>query len=372
MPLFRLARLRALMVLLATPLALPTAAQENPPTIQAPGVLRDFAVRALDNYIRPHAAVLRANTAGLEASIAELCLGPSIERLSLAAEDFDAVVLSWASVMAFQIEPLSNGARRERFFFWPDPRGITLRQVQEILAARDATATDAAALPGKSAAVQGIGALEYLLFGTGWETLLDGSDEGRFRCGYALAIGSNLRAIAGEIVSDLAPDSPFAMALRVPGPDNALFPTEADAAADLALSLVTAIEFADDRILVTALGTADAPGTPQATPLWRSQLTLRFAAALLRSAADFVEAADTAAAIPAEQSWLPGQIRAETDRATAAIPDAPIEAAMTDADLRQRVTLARVILDNIKTMLQVTLPTALGVTLGFNALDGDG
>ncbi|MCC7021961.1 MAG: hypothetical protein IT338_03995, partial [Thermomicrobiales bacterium] len=241
-----------------------------------------------------------------------------------------------------------------------------------IVAARDPTAADPVSLAGKSAAIQGLGALEYLLFGSGSEALLASGEESRFRCAYAVAIGGNLVAIADALATDVAPGSPFATAMASPGPANALFPAEADAAADLALSIVTAVELVEDRILVAALGTADDIGQPRAAPLWRSGLTLDFAAGLLGSAARLVDAAGTAAAIPANQAWLPDQIRSETERAIAALPAAGIGAAVADPDLRRQTTLARVIVDNLRTLLAVSLPAALGVALGFNALDGDG
>ena len=78
--------------------------------------------------------------------------------------------------------------------FWPDRKGIALRQVQAILAKQDATATDPATLKTKSVAVQGLGALEYVLFGTGAEALA--LPEGDFRCDYGNAITSAVSDVA--------------------------------------------------------------------------------------------------------------------------------------------------------------------------------
>ena len=53
--------------------------------------------------------------------------------------------------------------RLERILFWPDRKSIGLKQVQAALAAKDTSITDAGKLKGKSVAVQGLGALEFLL-----------------------------------------------------------------------------------------------------------------------------------------------------------------------------------------------------------------
>ncbi|MCC6736141.1 MAG: hypothetical protein IT534_08425, partial [Bauldia sp.] len=160
----------ALLLGLAT--TVPAAAQEGTPTPQAAGVLRDYAVRALDDFIRPAIAGVAEAAATLDETLAAFCAAPAPDLRPAADEAFAAVVTAWAAVIALQIEPLAVDSRRERFFFWPDPRGITLRQVQAIVAARDPTAADPVSLAGKSAAIQGLGALEYLLFGSGSEALL--------------------------------------------------------------------------------------------------------------------------------------------------------------------------------------------------------
>ena len=81
--------------------------------------------------------------------------------------------------------------------FWPDRKGIGLKQVQAALADKDATAADPATLAGKSVAMQGLGALEFVLFGTGAETLAATGDA--YRCAYGAAIAGNLETIAAEL-----------------------------------------------------------------------------------------------------------------------------------------------------------------------------
>jgi predicted lipoprotein len=63
--------------------------------------------------------------------------------------------------------PVTEENRLERILFWPDRKGIGLKQVQAAIAGEDATAADPQTLPGKSVAMQGLGALEFVLFGTG-------------------------------------------------------------------------------------------------------------------------------------------------------------------------------------------------------------
>ncbi len=70
--------------------------------------------------------------------------------------------------------------------FWPDRKGTGLKQVQAALASKDPTAADAAQLAGKSVAMQGLGALEFVLYGTGSEELATAGES--YRCAYGAAI----------------------------------------------------------------------------------------------------------------------------------------------------------------------------------------
>ena len=100
--------------------------------------------------------------------------------------------------------------------FWPDRKGIGLKQVQAALAAKDPTAADAAQLAGKSVAMQGLGALEFVLFGTGAETLAGTGDA--YRCAYGAAIAANLDGIAAELDDCLGSARRLCRGLGATGP----------------------------------------------------------------------------------------------------------------------------------------------------------
>jgi membrane protein implicated in regulation of membrane protease activity len=108
-------------------------------------------------------------------------------------------VAAYGKVDFLRIGPLMEDNRADRLLFWPDRRGIGLKQVQAILAEEDPAATDLAGLQAKSVAVQGLGALEFVLFGTGAESLT--SIEGSFRCAYGQTIAGNIAGMAKEMVA---------------------------------------------------------------------------------------------------------------------------------------------------------------------------
>src|SRR5690606_22737995 len=95
---------------------------------------------------------------------------------------FPAVVTAWSRIELYRFGPLMAQNRSDRILFWPDRKGIALRQVQAILADKDEAALAPETLARKSVAVQGLGALEFVLHGTGSEDLA--TPDGAFRCDY--------------------------------------------------------------------------------------------------------------------------------------------------------------------------------------------
>ena len=151
-----------------------------------------IARAALTEVIRPGYAALTAATGILKDKAAALCAEPSAAALKETKDAFAATVESWSKVEIFRFGPVNKDHRYERLFYWPDPKGIGLRQVKAALAKKDETVTLADTLVGKSVALQGLPALEYLLYGDGAETLTSGDPEVGFRCSFASSVATAL------------------------------------------------------------------------------------------------------------------------------------------------------------------------------------
>ena len=123
----------------------------------------DIIQRAIDGFVRPAYASLHEHAETLTGSVRKLCTKPSQGELDAARAEFSATVDAWSSAEIIGFGPIKENNRLERMLFWPDRKGIGLKQVQAALSAKDPTATDPAQLAGKSVAMQGLGALEFVL-----------------------------------------------------------------------------------------------------------------------------------------------------------------------------------------------------------------
>ena len=153
----------------------------------------------MTKVIRPGYNDLETKSRTLQEKADALCREPSQSALEATKDAFTTAVESWSKVEIFRFGPVNREHRYERLFFWPDPKGIGLRQVQRALSTKDETVTTADAIAAKSVALQGLPALEYLLYGKGADELARGYPEVGFRCLFAASVSANIARIATQV-----------------------------------------------------------------------------------------------------------------------------------------------------------------------------
>ncbi|PLU71098.1 hypothetical protein BMJ22_24340, partial [Sinorhizobium medicae] len=232
-----------------------------------------------------------------------------------------------------RLGPALEQNRFERFLFYPDRKSTGRKQVQAILAKQDESATTAESLKGKSVAVQGLGALELVLYGNGAEILSSGS--GGFRCRYGLAVSQNLRKIAGEFLAEWEKPDGIQAAWKKPGTSNPLFRDNKEAATELLGVLVHSVEMVKEQRLF------DTAGMEELLP------------ADSRSIAGSID-------------FLFKALIAAADRM-----EGPVDAAL--ADERQRATLDFIALNTADLLdrLNRQFGASIGLGAGFSFADGD-
>jgi uncharacterized protein len=268
---------------------LPAMAQESGPTV---GVLDAAKVppvmaRAVDDFIRPGYRRFTEQAGAMEDSMASLCGSPTLERLQTARSTFGDVVEAWSRIEIVRVGPVIEGNRFERILFFPDRKGTGLKQVQAALAKPDPSVTSVETLKGKSVAMQGLGALEFVLFGTGSEILE--TTEGTYRCQYGTAIAANLKRLGAELSAAWdAPDG-VAAAWKTPGPNNPLYRDEAEAAKELLGVLVHAAETIRDQRIEQFYKGDPKKALPRQAIYWRSGNTFRSITANIEGLRDLLD-----------------------------------------------------------------------------------
>ncbi len=336
-----------------------------------PGVM----AKAVDDFIRPGYRDLMEGTESLAEAAHVLCEKPSEETLGDVQMTFDEVVQQWSTIEIVRVGPVLDGNRFERFLFFPDRKSTGLKQVQRILATSDETATSPETLKGKSVATQGLGALEYVLYGTGAEVLPTEKDG--FRCRYGAAIADNLKTIAAELSAEWEKPDGIQKAWKNPGPANPLYRDGKEAATELLGILVHGVEgIRDQRLRPFYAGIIKGEpdkGHPKLAIYWRSGNTMPALSANFMALQTLFNAADMQALLPKEDQSVVSAVnyvlQAIVDDADQI--DLPIDEAIADED--QRALLNR-ILQNTNDVLQrlnLDFGAAIGLTSGFSFADGD-
>lgn len=366
--------LKALATCLVLVLVLVLGACAASPPRKQDDPLSGLGQRLLHDYMQPRTRELRQRTTQLQAALAEYCARPDGARRRSVEEQFGDVVAAWAHVEFLRFGPLVEQNRSDNFFFWPDPRGVVQRQMRTLLSGADASLLQPGQLRQQSAAVQGIPALEYALYADDAGRVIAAQEaEGRYRCAFASTVAQNLARLATEIASAWDGNAPLAVEFARPAPDRAVYRSSREVATEALKAESTALHVARDQKLVPALGDDAAAARGTLLPLHRSGLTTRYLAAGTQALAQFHAAGHFDAALGEDKQWIDAGIRDELQRAQEDFADLKLPAAQALADAEQRDLLvhAGLVLANARTMVDEYLAPELGVNLGFNSLDGD-
>lgn len=331
----------------------------------------DIIQRAIDGFVRLAYADLHQHAETLTKAMHKLCEAPSQGELDAARTEFSATVHAWSSAEIIGFGPIKENNRLERMLFWPDRKSIGLKQVQAALSDKDPAATDPAQLAGKSVAMQGLGALEFVLFGDGADALTGKDDP--YRCAYGAAVAGNIETMAGEVSAAWNKPDGFAALWANPGPQNALYRDGNEAVTELVGVFINELEMVRDVRLKGFLGGKPEADKPKQAIYWRSQNTTNSLAGNLAGIDALFQASKLGDALPPDARWMAESIHIQLVNgvATAKSVPGPIDKALADPALREKLEHFALITSSLSTLIGTRLTAEFGLTAGFSSLDGD-
>ena len=329
----------------------------------------EFNARVIDKYVLPRFERLAEASGELAEDVTRLCDG-SKNAASSVKTDFADTVLAWGAVEFLRFGPMSQIGRPERFEFWPDPRGVTQRQVNALVAKRDVTALDPAQLAKKSAAVQGLSALEVLLYDDK-HPLGGDEEEGRYRCKLALSMAQSIHALAEEILTEWQGDTGWRVRMVEPKPGDARYKSAEEPAGDFARALITGLQMIQDREVVPMINAT--PDKPPRLPFSRAGLSALYIASGIASAQALYETMGLARNVSGDKAWMPRWIGEAFRRLARDAPAAveEISRAKDNPERARDLRMVRFHVEGIRKLVGRELAPAAGLTIGFNELDGD-
>jgi uncharacterized protein len=332
-----------------------------------------LARRALDQHILPGYRQFSAAAEAQNSAVAALCTSAMDSALASARGNFRDALQAWGRIEHIRFGPITEQNRYAGLMFWPDPRGIARRQIERALTNQDKDVSTAETLAEKSVALQGFTALDILLFAAGSEGLA--VPTGAFRCSYARTVANNIARVAQETLQAWSAPDGFAVRWLNPGPDNPAFLSAKETTQAIGQAYLTGLRQLRNVRLGGPLGFKDRNVRPLEPAVPHSGLALALAIANIEGLRALL--LDTGLSEPPTPSAPPHSVMqatvAEFGTAISTIRKAMAlsKKPFGDAAARNQLILVGFPLKNAFDTGAAHLAQEAGLSIGFNALDGD-
>ena len=345
-----------------------SASAETPQTNLAGQVIENV----LNTVILPNHAAFAEVAASQADKWTAFCSKPTTDGLDRLQTAYQETVRDFSRIELYRFGPARSDNLFQRLFYWPDRKGRGLKQVQRLLSGKDQTAATGDALRGKSVAVQGLPALEFILYGTGAETLMD---TGSFRCTYGTALAATIAKNASILSDRWASPTGYARLMMSSGPENTLYRDQGEVFQEFLRAAREQLQVIDQLKLGSVLGASLEKSKPKRAPFWRSNLTILNIRENL-AAVDQLVAAVVTDLLSDKDGWQMDsfafqfrEIRKVLDNVEAS--GTPWVNAVGDPEIYEKLTYGRLPVQGAETLVGDSFASSLGLSLGFNSLDGD-
>lgn len=308
--------------------------------------------RVLEQHIQPGYHGFAEATSALSDAAQVDCTAPHLAPYYQSS--FDA----WMAISHLQIGPVSEGDRSQAIYFWPDKKNFTAKALGRLMKDQDPIVLDADQFTEVSVAARGLMALERMLF----DPALNTYGPSEYACTLLKAIAADLQMTAESL--DNAWQGGAAVILSTAGaPGNPTYLSEREAVQALYTTLTTGLAFTHDQRLGRPLGSFERP-RPKRAEARRSARSLSNVAQsltalrLLTNTLTDGQAALTLAAF---------------DRAIAQVPNVePGDFSGVSTPIgRLKIEILQQHVEAVLLSVKAEVGPMLGVSAGFNALDGD-
>lgn len=339
--------------------------------------LAAIVAASIDQHIIPSYETLQSASEMLNADITAWCKdGGHSEGTTRAAvaDSFHKTVSAWGSVAFLRFGPARKDSRQQHLAFFPDPRGVVSRQLSTALKRKDPAMLEPGALSQQSAAIQGLPALEVLLYPKGPETK-SGLDE--YGCGLATAISANVTKLSRELATEWTSPDGWRTRMVETGPNNPVYKSDAEAAGELVKALLTGLQIVRD-LGFEAMLQAEQRGRARAGLAFeRSGLARDFMLASIRSCGSLAKTLRLGdfVAGDAKVGWINGWISNAFRSLASDTEEMPMPGASqaTSGETKgpNRVRRGKFYANGLRQIIGRQIAPTAGLTLGFNELDGD-
>jgi predicted lipoprotein len=318
-----------------------------------------------DAHVIPAYKAFAASAEELNTVAGGFCAAVNAESLAALQASFQRAMDGWQGVQHIQFGPITYFNWNFRIQFWPDDNGTGARQLNALVAAKDAAVLDNAAFDRQSVGVQGFQALETLLFD---DTSLADLQADPYRCQVVQTIAANIAEIATGVATRWVNE--FRATVET-ADERGFFESSEDATIDYLKALVEPVRAIQQNKLEAVLGDTPEAARERRAESWRSQRTLRNIKLNVAALEHEFSASTPALSSVLHEAdvEIVAAAFAKLGASLAAQPDSLAEALAAEdghAQLREVVANFDALFEALEGALKNT-----DLYLGFNSLDGD-
>lgn len=294
------------------------------------------------------------------------------DRLDPIRTAYAATANAFSTIELLRVGPLLDNNRQNRLFYWPDPRRAGERQLRSLLTADPATLT-ADSMSERSVAVQGLPALERLLYGRLSDELASASSDSdtvQRHCAAIVAISGNVAALSAELAAEWQADDGIARKLASPQAADTLFRSTDEVVRSVLTQLAGGLDVMIDVKLAPMLDSE--PPRRGSSPFRSSALTpvnLLGNLSSMRTLAIESGLAESAG-LEAELDFEFRIARNHLTEWSRSLPSGSWPNVLAD-DEASLLRALHSTLSSIRRTINERLAPSLGIRTGFNAEDGD-
>lgn len=318
-----------------------------------------------DAVVIPDYNAFAAAATGMNQQAQGFCSSVTPQSLAELQSAFHQAMDKWQAVQHIQFGPITYFNWNYRLQYWPDDNGTASRQLSALVASKDSAVLGSEAFARQSVGVQGLQALELLLFS---EASLAELQADAYRCSVVQAISANLAEIAAGVAQRWTDEFRATVATA---DERGFFESAEDATIDYLKALVEPIRGLQQQKLEAVLGESQAEARIRRAESWRAERSVRNLKINVESLGRFFNAGSPAlsAVLPPEDIDGINAGFAKVQATLAELPDSMAPALETESGyntLRQAAADLSALFELLEASLKKT-----DLYLGFNSLDGD-
>lgn len=318
-----------------------------------------------DKFAIPHFEQLLNASEKLVSQTNAFCKKGGEESFDKTKVQYHNMMDAWQEIQILRTGPEELLMRNFRIEMWPDRSNTGAKQIRKLLKDKNLDALKPEVFSKSSTAVQGLSAIERIIFAKDIKASeFQENGKANYRCQLLQAITVNLQSISTALLNDW--QTSYRISITVQGEKNDVFSSHKEVASVFLKEVSTQLQAVYDQKFKRPLD--DKRFRPKRAESWRSGRSLRNITLNLESAEQLFnigflphlkdETLKKKLDKEFKQSIKTGKIF------TMSLLTAHTEKPEALAQWMEEVS-------QLKRTVTVDVPKALGISLGFNSLDGD-